>query len=291
MSIFPTRILLTIDGSREAELAARTAADLAQKTHSEVHVVHAVSIAPVGPLVYPEATDLQSVELEAEIKEEDQRISERRAREVLEAEVEKIRSSGGAVAEEHLIEGPVAPAIVTLAEEIGAGLIVMGSRGLGGIRRALMGSVSDSVVQHAHCPVMVVRAEPVLFPTKLLVATDRSREAQLGATTAADLAKSTNSELHVVHVGFEQLRDEAQKELDTEVGMIRESGAQDIQAHLNFGMPARSIVELAEELGAGLIVMGSRGLGGVRRALMGSISDSVVRHAHCPVLVVRQEEE
>jgi len=41
----------------------------------------------------------------------------------------------------------------------------------------------------------------------------------------------------------------------------------------------------------GLIVMGSRGLGGVRRALMGSVSDSVVRHAHCPVLVVRQEKE
>jgi nucleotide-binding universal stress UspA family protein len=53
----------------------------------------------------------------------------------------------------------VAPGIVELAEEIGAGLIVMGSRGLGGIRRALMGSVSDSVVRHAHCPVMVVREE------------------------------------------------------------------------------------------------------------------------------------
>jgi nucleotide-binding universal stress UspA family protein len=187
--------------------------------------------------------------------------------------------------------GEVEREIVHLAEDLGAGLIVMGSRGRRGMRRALMGSVSESVVRHAHCPVMVVRAEPVVFPTKLLVATDRSREAQLGATTAADLAKSTNSELHVVHVGFEQLRDEAQKELEEEVGMIRESGAQDIQAHLNFGMPARSIVELAEELGAGLIVMGSRGLGGVRRALLGSISDSVVRHAHCPVLVVRQEEE
>jgi nucleotide-binding universal stress UspA family protein len=104
-----------------------------------------------------------------------------------------------------------------------------------------------------------------IFPTKILLATDRSREAQLAATTAADLAKSTNSELHVVHVGFEQIRDEAQKELDTEVDMIRETGAQDIQAHLKFGMPARRIVDLAEELGAGLIVMGSRGLGGVRR--------------------------
>ena len=66
---------------------------------------------------------------------------------------------GGTVAVEHLIEGRVAPEIVGLAEEIGAGLIVMGSRGLGGIRRALMGSVSDSVVRHAHCPVLVVREE------------------------------------------------------------------------------------------------------------------------------------
>jgi nucleotide-binding universal stress UspA family protein len=48
---------------------------------------------------------------------------------------------------------------------------------------------------------------------------------------------------------------------------------------------------LAEEIGAGLIVIGSRGRGGIRRALMGSVSDSVVRHAHCPVMVVRPEEE
>jgi nucleotide-binding universal stress UspA family protein len=156
MSIFPTKILLATDGSREAELAGRTAADLAKKTNSELHVVHAFGIAPVGPPVYPEATELQSVEFEAE-NEERQRISEQRAREVLETEVQKVRSGGGTVAEEHLIEGRVAPGIVTVAEELGAGLIVMGSRGLGGIRRALMGSVSDSVVRHAHCPVLVVR--------------------------------------------------------------------------------------------------------------------------------------
>jgi nucleotide-binding universal stress UspA family protein len=57
------------------------------------------------------------------------------------------------------------------------------------------------------------------------------------------------------------------------------------------GKPAAEIVDLAEELGVGLVVVGSRGLGGVRRALMGSVSDSVVRHAHCPVLVVRKEGE
>jgi nucleotide-binding universal stress UspA family protein len=53
------------------------------------------------------------------------------------------------------------------------------------------------------------------------------------------------------------------------------------------GTPAAEVVDLAEELGVGLIVVGSRGLGGIRRALIGSVSDSMVRHAHCPVLVVR----
>jgi nucleotide-binding universal stress UspA family protein len=52
----------------------------------------------------------------------------------------------------------------------------------------------------------------------------------------------------------------------------------------------RAIVDLAEELEIGLIVMGSRGLGGARRALMGSVSNSLVRHAHCPVMVVRKEK-
>ena len=75
----------------------------------------------------------------------------------LDREVEKSRSAGGAVAEAHLRVGDAAAEIIDLAEDIEAGLIVMGSRGLGGIRRALMGSVSDSVVRHAHCPVMVVR--------------------------------------------------------------------------------------------------------------------------------------
>ena len=72
-------------------------------------------------------------------------------------EVEQVRAAGATVALAHLRMGEAAPEIVALGEEIGAGLIVMGSRGLGGIRRALMGSVSDSVMRHAHCPVLVVR--------------------------------------------------------------------------------------------------------------------------------------
>jgi nucleotide-binding universal stress UspA family protein len=266
----------------DAELAATTALNLAKSTGSELHIVDVFPgpeyVHPYYETHFPEAAERL------------RREARKGRQEVLGERVERIVELGGSVAQTHIREGETDQEIVTLAEEVEAGLIAIGSRGRGGLRRALMGNVSDSVVRHAHCPVMVVRAEAVEFPTKILVATDRSREAKLAATTAADLAKSTNSELHIVHVGFEQSRDEAQKELEEEVDMIRESGGQEIQAHLEFGRPDTAIIDLAEELGAGVIVMGSRGLGGVRRALLGSNSDSVVRHAHCPVLVMRQEE-
>ena|SRR3712207_610968 len=98
-----------------------------------------------------------------------------------------------------------------------------------------------------------------IFPTKILLATDGSEEAQLALSTAVDIANSTNSELHVVTVG---------------------PWSAD---------PAYAVHE-ASFRWQSLIVMGSRGRDGVRRALMGSVSDSVIRHAHCPVLVVREEK-
>jgi nucleotide-binding universal stress UspA family protein len=145
-----------------------------------------------------------------------------------------------------------------------------------------------------------------IFPTKILVATDGSEEATLAAKTAADLAKSTGSELHVVHVGaghplyeasgysgltqevLDAQRREAQRVLDEQVRMVEDLGATVEEAHLNIDeRPDRTIVHLSEDMGAGLIVIGSRGRGGIKRALLGSVSDSVVRHAHCPVFVVR----
>ena len=78
---------------------------------------------------------------------------------MLDEQVERIREAGGSVAQTHIRTGEAAAEIVALAEEMGAGLIAMGSRGLGGIRRALIGSVSAAVVPHAHCPILVVRRE------------------------------------------------------------------------------------------------------------------------------------
>jgi nucleotide-binding universal stress UspA family protein len=90
----------------------------------------------------------------------------------------------------------------------------------------------------------------------------------------------------------EQLREQAEKTLEAQIEKIEQAGGTVAGKHLRTAERHRAeqIVRVAEEMGAGLIVMGSRGLGGVRGALMGSVSDSVVRHAHCPVLIVRPED-
>ena len=148
MSIFPTKILLATDGSDEATLAARTAVDLANKTGSELHLVHA------RPLPALAGYSAAETPIANEIDEEGLK---KRFRRLLDEQVKKVEAEGGSVTQAHLRIGKPDTEIVGLAEEIGAGLIVIGSRGLDGIGRALMGSVSDTVVRHAHCPVMVVR--------------------------------------------------------------------------------------------------------------------------------------
>jgi len=149
-----------------------------------------------------------------------------------------------------------------------------------------------------------------IFPTKILLATDGSREANLAAHTAVDLADKTSSELHVAFVlrtqdtseydtmGFdtekaheEEIKQMGQRLLDEQVRRVEEAGGTVARAHFRMARPDHGILAVGEEVGTGLIVLGSRGLGGVKRALMGSVSDSVMRHAHCPVLVVRNEDD
>lgn len=128
------------------------------------------------------------------------------------------------------------------------------------------------------------------FPTVILLATDGSEEAREAARMAAGIAEGTGSELHLVYVGatggadprlYEQMRRSSQALLDEQAQKMRDAGAKIAKRHLRNGRPEQEIVALAEELGAGLIVMGGRGLGGMKRALMGSVSDSVVRNARC----------
>jgi nucleotide-binding universal stress UspA family protein len=148
MSIFPTRILLAIDGSEEAELAALRAVDLADATDSELHVVH-VGVVPRFLESYP-----GTLGYERRLYEQIEEDSRERLRELS----WRVKVVGGTVAGAHLRMGAVDLEIVALAKELGVGLIVMGCWGHRGIRRAIEGSISNGVIRHAPCPVLVVRS-------------------------------------------------------------------------------------------------------------------------------------
>ena len=148
MSVFPTKILLATDGSDEAAMAAEAATELSKQSGSEIHVAY----------VLPAPAQLIGHHLySAEMRESLLGGAEREAERFLKDKAEQIGADGGEVAETHLRSGEPDKEILRLAEELGAGLIVIGSRGLGAVSRALMGSVSESVVRQAHCPVFVLR--------------------------------------------------------------------------------------------------------------------------------------
>lgn len=145
------------------------------------------------------------------------------------------------------------------------------------------------------------------LPTKILVATDGSKSAAAAARGAAEIARAFGAELHVVYVVpvtqpyylfgadvespslYEEDMQWAQEMLDGQVRKIEESGSKVAKAYLRVGEPDAEVISLGEEISASMIVVGSRGLGRLRRPI-GSVSSSIAAHAHCPVLVVRGEE-
>lgn len=303
-AFFPTRVMVAVDGSTEAEGAARAAVELCEDTGSELHVAYVAPppgafAAPEAQIWYPEAAD----ELE--------KIAERDGRPVLDEQVRKIPA--GKVAGAHLRVGRADAGVVALAEELGAGLVVVGNRGRGPLRRALLGSVSDPVSRHAHCPVLVFRDTgsahgPTLRNGRVLVAVDGSREAEAAASVAGELAAAAGARLHVAYCPdfgplvpypapyagddwrerLERAKRRAREFVEERASRLSQDAGVEVEAHLRPGRAEDEILRLGEELDADLIVVGSRGLGGIKRALLGSVSAGVTRHARGPVLVVRK---
>jgi nucleotide-binding universal stress UspA family protein len=303
--VFPTKILLATDGSQDAAHAAQMAITLSEKLDSNLHVVHV----GIVPSAYAPA---ESEILDRESYERMRELAGRQAHEALDEEVGKIREAGGEVAGTHAPIGRPDAEIAHLAKEIGAGLVVVGSRGLGPLTRAVIGSVSESVVRHTHCSVLVVRVygdeDKGYLPGRILLAFDGSKEATAAARAAVEIASAAGSELHVLHVlqperympyhpgpeaweweaNLARAKRRARSWVDEQAKRMEAEGVEVAGTHVAVGKPDHEIVASGEELDASLVVMGSRGLSRLDRALMGSVSDSVVRHARCPVLVVRE---
>ncbi len=142
------RIVVGVDGSEHATAALRWAVDEAKLRRATVVALHAWTFVPPPPIGSPDLLAVPVGDIAGDLEAE--RIAAERSLETALADVE-----AGVTIERRLVEGDPAEAI--LEEASGADLVVVGSRGHGGIKTAFLGSVSNHVIQHAPCPVVVVR--------------------------------------------------------------------------------------------------------------------------------------
>jgi nucleotide-binding universal stress UspA family protein len=284
----PEKVLLATDGSKDAALAARAAVDVCEGTGAELHVVHVWFYVPTARL---------RPFMRAELKKLGQ--------EILDEGVKRVEESGGRLADAHLVEGRAADEILDLAERIGADLVVIGSRGLGPVGRIALGSVSEAVLLHSRCPVLVLRGgEDAWPPEKVIFGDDGSEAARAAGDLGASLCGRRGARALLLHAyprlpevdaegrGFDprivddELR-RAQKALLERSRELEGRLGSRPQARVAVGDAAACLLEAADEDApeGTLLAVGSRGLGAIGRMRLGSISTKVVRAAKGPVLV------
>jgi nucleotide-binding universal stress UspA family protein len=240
---------------------------------------------------------------------------ERSAEELVQLAARRL-CSAGIESKTLVLSGDPKTVIVDQAEAMAADFVVLGSRGVTGLTRFLLGSVAANVARFAPCSVEIVRAatRAQLTPggMKILLATDGSECSEIAARSVAERPWPAGTEVRVLSVvelsiplfraplppyfdphAMEELRGEAMKRTEEAV-MVAEQIVLDagLRASGTEAVPTASPKELilneAEEWGADLIVAGSHGRRGVSRFLLGSVSEAIAAHASCSVEVIRQ---
>jgi nucleotide-binding universal stress UspA family protein len=192
------------------------------------------------------------------------------------------------------------PATVLVDESREAALVVLGSRGLGGFTGLLVGSVSTQVATHAHAPVMVVRdaprddphAPPAPGVGPVVVGVDGSSRSAAAVEFALDEADDRHQPVVAVHV-FQVPRnggDEAGRVPEEAIAGAAQRYPQVRVEHraVDATNAAKAILDIGDEVDAGLVVVGSRGRHGFSGLLLGSVSQAVLGHAHRTVAVVHR---
>jgi nucleotide-binding universal stress UspA family protein len=296
--IRPRTILVAVDFSESSNRALEAALGLAERFSAKVHLIHALEV-PL-PIFEPYAVSVPAAFL-AEAR--------KAAQQKLDAALEKVREKGVA-GTATLGEVPAASAVASRADEIGADLVVVGTRGHTGLKHILLGSVAERTVHDAHCSVLTVKAdgEPSFPPKAIAVGVDFSDPAAAALAAARELATEFGAKLHLVHAldlripfvtpyevsvpdaFIESARESAKEKLDALCQEARKGGVA-AEGHLVSAAPASALSEAAKQIGVDLLVTGSRGLTGLKHVVLGSVAERTLRYAPCSVLTVKPSAE
>jgi nucleotide-binding universal stress UspA family protein len=286
------RVLLATDGSEGADAATGWLAGFPLPSSTEVLVV-SVAVMP-QMLEIPVAAEITQAVVDA-------------ARGAAETACARLAPRWPSSVK--ILEGDPRECVLAAAEKWGADLIVVGARGLGFVGRLLLGSVSTAIVHEARCPVLVVKQRAHALG-KIVLAIDGSPDSMEAAGFLVSLPldpgvsvrllavvepphfprSATMEAAPAITAVTERVIAERRAALDAVLASVAgelKPKVSRIERSVLIGRPGEEIIEAANETGVDLAIVGARGLGPIKRLLLGSISERVLRHAECAVLVVK----
>lgn len=293
--ITPGSVVVGVDGSPSSDFALRWAAGEARRTRLPLHVLHALEVEVVLSDKYPLGTKEAPADSDP----------------VLAAAITLLRTTAPALeVAAHSITGFPLTALVAASRV--AGTVVVGSHGRGAIPSVLLGSVTQQLAMHAHCPVVVMREnlnQDGLGSGQVVVGVDGTEASGPALRYAFAHAESTGSGLTAVHTWFweplaglnlgegvildpgwtgdwTQIADQERTLVSQALaGLSQDYPDVPVLRHVVRGDP---VVELlTQSQSASLLVLGSRGRGGFIGLLLGSVSRRLLKRAACPVAIVR----
>jgi len=294
------KLLFPTDFSICAEQALAHAVFLAEKYDAEIHVLHVVTLFNDQPSIISN----QITDTEATI---------RKLEDIAEKQLDKVVDAKGSDYMKIITvtkrEVSAATAILGYASDNNIDLIVMGTHGRRGLGHLLLGSAAEEVVRLAACPVFTIRElkepKPVMKVNNILVPVDFSNYSKSALAYASEIALSYNAQLQVLHIIEETMhpafsisgkssifdlvpgiKEDSRKRIDK---MLKDIVSDKVKSnvYIQAGRAASDIIKFAKENSTDLIVIATHGLTGLEHMLLGSVTEKVVRMAHCPVFTVK----
>lgn len=284
------KILAATDGSKYGKWAIEWLAEIPFAVQPVIRVLHVVDVASVRA---PFMVQPMIVGTERYIQSEVKRMET--AAKSTKKESEDLLSTLGLGGTVTIDQGSVTATIMKHAQR-GVGLLSIGSRGLDALDRFMLGSVSNHAIHHAPCSVLVVKESPrpirhVVLGIDGSAASDKAVKFLMRSLNPTpdgpDREPVMVTVTHAIpYFKYPEVKETGKALVQRYGAKLAKSGFQ-IREALRLGKPADEILTVAKQDKADLIVTGAKGLGAIRRVLLGSVSTRVVQHAHCGVLVVR----
>lgn len=298
-------VMVTTDLSDCGEAAVPFAAALARQHDATLHLVYVEDIQPVyfasEPVLGMSGPPALQLEWVAAARKEHELRQKEFADRLAQEQLKVVT---------HFKDGSPARRILETASEVRADCLVMSTHGRSGLSRLVFGSVTENVLRHSPCPVLCVKpGETPGGPGPLLFTTDLSKESLSALNYAISLAKQQQRELHMLLVvddrmyipsdggmpvnAVEWMVDERRKmeaKLKELAARVRSDSALTVTVHVRHGDPAEQIVNVSDYIEAACVVMASHGRTGLRRLVLGSVAEQVIRNSARPVLTIRAAE-